>query len=105
MTSRATLSSAFLIEAGVDPAPERGKRTSSRTFLRAHWGAIAATDFFTVEVLTLAGLVRYHVLFVIDLANWRVHIAGIVREPYDAWMRQVARNLTDAIEGFLIGHR
>jgi hypothetical protein len=25
-------------------------------------------DFFTVEVVTLAGLVRYHVLFVIDLA-------------------------------------
>jgi transposase InsO family protein len=97
----------ILIEAGVDPAPERGKRMSWRTFLRAHWGAIAATDFFTVEVLTLAGLVRYHVLFVIGLASRRVHIAGIVREPYDAWMGQVARNLTDAdaIDGFLISHR
>jgi hypothetical protein len=27
-------------------------------FLRAHWCAIAATDFFSVEVLTLSGLVR-----------------------------------------------
>jgi putative transposase len=34
-----------------------------------------------------------------------VEIAGIVREPYDAWMRQVARNLTDAIDGFLLNHR
>jgi putative transposase len=82
-----------------------GKPASWSTFLRAHWGAIAATDFFTVEVLTLVGLVRYHVLFVIDLATRRVHIAGIVREPYDAWMRQIASNLTDALDGFLIGHR
>ena len=33
--------------------------------LNAHWGAITATDFFTVEVLTRHGLVRYFVLFVI----------------------------------------
>ena len=48
-----------------------------RTFLAAHWGAIAAADFFTVEVLTLFGLVRYHVLFFIDIASRRVQIAGI----------------------------
>lgn len=37
----------ILIEAGMDPAPLRSKRTSWSTFLRAHWGAIAAMDFFT----------------------------------------------------------
>ena len=30
-----------------------------KTFLKAHWGAIAAADFFSVEVLTRRGLVRY----------------------------------------------
>jgi hypothetical protein len=45
---------------GIEPAPERGERTQGSTFLRAHWGAIAATDFFTVEVLTLHGLVRHY---------------------------------------------
>jgi transposase InsO family protein len=95
----------ILVEAGIDPAPERGKAMSWSAFLRAHWGAIAAMDFFTVEVLTLVGLVRYHVLFVIDLASRRVHVAGIVREPYDEWMRQIARNLTDALDGFLLPHR
>jgi Integrase core domain len=35
----------------------------------------------------------------------RLDVAGIVREPYDGWMRPIARNLTDAIDGFLIGHR
>jgi putative transposase len=43
----------ILLEAGIDPAPERSKRLSWSAFLRAHWGAIAATNFFTVEVLTL----------------------------------------------------
>ena len=42
-----------LSEHGIHPAPERGKHTSWSTFLKAHWGSIAATDFFTVEVLTL----------------------------------------------------
>jgi len=62
----------ILIEAGLDPAPERRKRVSWSTFLRAHWGAIAAMDFFTVEAVTLVGLVRYHVLFVLDLESRRV---------------------------------
>ena len=44
----------ILADAGIEPAPERGKRTSCATFLKAHWGAIAATDFFNVEVLTSA---------------------------------------------------
>src|SRR5204863_9690522 len=35
---------------GLPPAPRRP--TSWRTFLRAHWGAISAADFFTTEVWT-----------------------------------------------------
>lgn len=64
-------------------------------------------DFFTVEAVTCAGLVRFHVLFVIDLASRKVEVAGIVHQPqpHEAWMRQMARNLTDAVEGFLLGHR
>jgi putative transposase len=65
--------------------------------------SIAATDLFTVEVLTLAGLVRHLVLFVIKMR--RVQIAGIVRQPHGTWMRQIARNLTDSVDGFLQGMR
>jgi len=91
----------ILADAGIEPAPERSKRTPWVTFLKAHWGAIAATDFFTVEVLTMHGLVRYSVLFVIDLKTRCVQIAGIAHDPYGAWMEQMARNLTDAVDGFL----
>jgi hypothetical protein len=43
---------------GIPPVPERP--TSWRTFLRAHWGAIAGADFFTTEVWTWRGLVTYY---------------------------------------------
>jgi transposase InsO family protein len=75
------------------------------TFLKAHWGAIAATDFFSVEVLTRTGLVRYFVLFIIDLQTRRIEIAGIAQQPDGEWMKQIARNLTDADDGFLNGTR
>ena len=90
-----------LSEHGIDPAPERGKRTSWSTFLKAHWESIAATDFFTVEVLTLRGLVTYYILFVLDLATRTVKIAGITSRPDEAWMMQMVRNLTDVEEPFL----
>ena len=86
----------ILAEHGIEPAPARDKRSPWSTFLKAHRGAIAATDFFTVEVLTARGLIRYFVLFVIDLKSRRVEIAGIVHQPYEDWMKQIARNLTDA---------
>ncbi len=78
---------------GIDPAPLRGKRMPWSTFLKAHWGAIAATDFFSVEVLTPVGLVRYFVLFVIDLKTRRVEIAGIALPLVSVWVTPVARNL------------
>ena len=63
--------------------------------------SIAATDFFSVEVLTRIGLVRFCVLFVIDLKTRRVSIAGILHQPNGEWMSQIARNLTDCDDGFL----
>lgn len=63
---------------------------SWETFLKAHWGAIAATEFFSVEVLTWTGLFRYFVLFVIDLETRRVEIAGTLARPDGEWMSQIA---------------
>ena len=57
---------------GIDPAPERSRRMPWKTFLQAHWEGLTACDLFTVEVLTLAGLQRYLVFFVIALQSRRV---------------------------------
>jgi hypothetical protein len=62
---------------------------------------LAGTDFFTVEVLTLRGLVTYYVLFFIHLESRRVEVAGITRHPNKAWMKQIARNVTMDECGFL----
>jgi transposase InsO family protein len=91
----------ILLDHGIDPAPERSQRTPWKTFLHTHWAGLAAADFFTVEVLTLAGLKRYLVFFVIELQTRRVHIAGIHPQPCGAWVEQMARNLTDPVDGFL----
>ena len=61
---------------GIEPAPEREKRTSWKRFLKAHWEVMAATDFFTIEVWTARGLVTYYVLFVMRLKTRCMHIAG-----------------------------
>jgi len=90
---------------GLEPAPERCKKTSWKQFLEAHWEVLAATDFFTVEVWTPTGLVRVVVLFVIELSTRKVEIAGISAQPDGAWMAQVARNLTDVEDGFLVGKK
>src|SRR4051794_37419704 len=71
---------AILRDHGIEPAPDRGANRPWKTFLAAHWDALAAADFFTVEVLTLRGLVRYVVFFVMKLETRRVEITGIAEE-------------------------
>jgi putative transposase len=95
----------ILKEHGLEPAPERSRKTTWKEFLSQHRGVIAAADFFTVEAWTRSGLTRFLVLFLIDLSSRRVEIAGVTREAHGLWMSQVARNLSDTAEGFLVGKR
>ena len=90
---------------GIPPAPERKRTTTWTDFIRAHMSVLAGTDFFSVEVLTLRGLVTYYVLFFIRLESRRVEVAGITRHPNEVWMKQIARNVTMDEWGFLEGCR
>ena len=40
---------------GIEPAPERSRKTTWKEFLTQHWDMIVAADFFTVEVWTASG--------------------------------------------------
>ena len=102
--TRGTIAS-ILKEHGLEPAPERNRKTTWKEFLSRHRDVIVAADFFTVEAWTRSGLTRFLVLFFIDLSSRRVEIAGLARQANGLWMSQVARNLADAAEGFLIGKR
>jgi transposase InsO family protein len=86
---------------GIEPAPDRKRQTTWKTFLQAHWEVLGAIDFTTIEVWTKGGLITYYLLFVIEIATRRVHFAGCSVSPDEAWMKQIGRNLTDAFDGFL----
>jgi len=66
---------------GIAPAPKRNRTTSWKDFISAHKDVLAGADFFTVEVLTLRGLVTYY--------------------PDHEWMEQIARSATQETWGHL----
>ena len=86
---------------GIEPAPQRQRTTTWSTFLKAHWDQLAAIDFTTVEVWTTNGLVTYYLLFAMRVATRQVQFLGCTPNPGSSWMAQMARNLTDAFDGFL----
>lgn len=88
---------------GFDPAPVRGKNTTWHRFLQAHWETLIAADFFSTEVLSWNGLITFYTLFVIDLRSRSVHVCGTTVSPNAVWMRQAARQLVDAVDGFALG--
>jgi len=91
----------ILREHGIEPNPDRPEKTTWNEFIKTHWDSLAAIDFFTKEVWTMKGLVKYMVLVVIDYKTRKVEIAGIIQQANGEWMKQIARNLTDPIDGFL----
>ena len=90
---------------GIDPAPDRRRQTTWKSFLKAHWDVLAAIDFTTMEVWTKEGLTTFYLLFVMEIATRRVYFGGCTPNPDDPWMMQMARNLTDVTDGFLLGKR
>ncbi len=92
----------ILNDHGIELAPERKRTgTSWKTFLAAHWDVLTAIDFFNVEVLTFTGIIRYYVLFAMRLETREVKIVGITAQPCEFWMKQMARNRTNPVDGFL----
>jgi transposase InsO family protein len=79
----------ILHQAGVDPAPRRTRPTWHQLLTtQAH--TMLACDFFTVDTVFLK---RIYVLFLLEPATRRVHVAGVTSHPTGAWVAQQARNL------------
>jgi putative transposase len=78
-----------LLEAGLQPAPQR-TRSSWRAFPRAQASSMLACDFLTVET---AFLQRIYILFFISLATRRIEYVACTPNPDGGWVAQRARNL------------
>ena len=86
---------------GIEPAPERGTKTTWAQFLKSHGSTLAAADFFTAEVWTPRGLVTYYVLFALRLKSRKVQIVGATPQPNGIFMKQAALDWIGFEDGFL----
>src|SRR4029077_17730479 len=71
---------------GIEPSPERSKRTTGPTFLKAHWKGLAARDCLGGEVWAGRGVVTHYLLLVMSLSDRVVSIVGITTRPDESWM-------------------
>jgi hypothetical protein len=86
----ATTVKKILREEQLGPAGKR-KGPSWREFLRAQATSVVGVDFFAVDTVWLQ---RLYVLFFIEVASRRVHLAGCTAHPDTEWVTQQARQVT-----------
>ena len=90
---------------GIVPDPERRLRGDWSQFIETQQYVTAATDFAQVERLTPFGLVRESLLFFMDIGSREVCLGGIVHNPDSNWTTQIARNMCDMWDGFMLGKK
>jgi transposase InsO family protein len=104
MVARGTVAN-ILKKHGIDPAPERSRQTIWKDFLTQNWELMVAADFFTMEVLTrswaaaLSGAVLYRVV------NATVKVRRSPAQANGLWMSQIARDISDPVDGLFLGKR
>ncbi len=105
--SKATISR-IMKDNGFDPLPNGGHHKVNKTwteFIKTHLNLMTSADFFTTEVLTIKGLVRYMVFFVIDCATKKVKIIHISNSFCGEVMERLAIQMTDYFSGILKGKK
>src|ERR1700675_4118954 len=82
---------------GIEPAPERSRKTTWKEFLSRHWELIVAAQISSPwkygpgEVCCV-----FIVLFFIELSTRKVEIVACASAANGLWMLQIGQNVTDA---------
>ena len=90
---------------GIVPDPERRLLGCWDQFISAQQYVTASVDFAQVEMLTPQGLVRKSLLFAMDIGSREVRLGGITHDPDGNWTTQIARNMCDMVDGFMLGKK
>lgn len=91
----------ILVKNGIPPATTRGSDWDGPVSVAISDPATVALDFTTVAIGCGDQVQDHYVLAAIHQASRRVEILGVTDHPDEAWMAQIARNLTMADTGFL----
>ncbi len=95
----------ILDDHGIVPDPERRIKGDWERFINTQRDLIAATDGMAVELQTPGGLSRRYVYFFEDIATREVRCGGIAQDPDSDFTTQIARNMCDMWDGFLLGKK
>lgn len=93
---------------GFDPMPSGGHTKVNKSwlkFIKTHLHLMSGADFFTQEVWTMRGLVRYMVFFVVDCGTKKVKIVHISHSFCGDTMLRIALQMTDYFDGILKGKK
>ena len=90
---------------GIIPDPEHKLRGDWKQFIDSQQYVTASVDFAQVEMLTPQGLVRESLLFAMDIGSREVRLGGITHDPDSNWTTQIARNMCDMTDGFMLGKK
>src|SRR5262249_31716504 len=83
---------------GIEPSPERARKTTWREFLQRHWEQIVASDFFAMAPSKGSRLASLVILCFIKLSARRVDRLGSSSQTSGLSMIPIACKMTDDIE-------
>ena len=91
---------------GIEPAPERARKTTWREFLRRHWEQIVASDFFSMDLSQASGLASLVVFCFMKLSACRADMGRFPSETDGLPTIQIVRNgKRDDRQGLCHQHR
>ncbi len=83
---------------GIEPSPERARKTTWREFLQRHWEQIVASDFFAMDPSKGSRLASLVILCFIKLSARRVDRLGTSSRTDGLLMIPIVCKMTDDIE-------